>query len=63
LGTLRVVLLDRLARIGQAVWRFLEECGHRRSAPELLALADRWQHERPKLARELRSFARGGSSY
>ena len=62
-GSLRAVLGDRLARFGQAVWRFLEGYGRRRSARELLALADRWQHQQPKLARELRSYVRGGSSY
>jgi hypothetical protein len=63
LGTLRAVLTDRVARIGQSVWRFLEAYGRQRSAHELLALADRWQGENPKLARELRSYVRGGSTY
>ncbi len=63
LGTLRAVLLHRLARFGRTVWLALEDHGRHRAARELLALADRWQHEQPKLARELRSYARGGSSY
>lgn len=62
-ATLRVVVLDRWARIGHTIWEVLVECGHQRSARHLLELADRWEHEQPKLARELRSYARGGSSY
>jgi len=45
------------------VWRTLEEIGQRRSERELLALAERWQHANPTLARELRSYVRGSSSY
>lgn len=63
LGTLRTVLVDHIARFGRAVWRFLEAYGQQRSARELLTLADRWEHTQPKLARELRSYVRGGSSY
>lgn len=63
LGTLRAVAQDRLARAGLAVWQTLEAIGARRAERELLALAARWEDVNPKLARELRSYVRGGSSY
>jgi hypothetical protein len=63
LGSLRVVASDRLARFGRAIWHALEEVGRQRSSYELLAMAERCQHTDPKLARELRSYARGGSTY
>jgi len=63
LGTLRDVMGQRLAAIGRAIWRFLEAWGEQRASRELLTLADRWQAQNPTLARELRSYARGGSSY
>ena len=63
IGMLYAAVIDRSARLGRAVWRALEEHGQRRSTRELLALADRWEHTNPTLARELRSHARGGSSY
>ena len=63
LGTLRAVAQDRLARAGLAVWQALEAYGARRAERELLALAARWEDVNPKLARELRSYVRGGSSY
>lgn len=63
LATLRVVVQDRLARAGLAVWQTLEAIGARRADRELLALAARLQDVNPKLARELRSYVRGGSSY
>jgi hypothetical protein len=63
LGTLRTVLGDRLARVGHAIWQSLEEVGRRRSNREFLALAEHYQDVNPKLARELRSYARGGSTY
>ena len=63
LGTLRDVLSQRIAGIGRAVWRFLEAYGEQRAGRELLILADRWQAQNPTLARELRSYVRGGSSY
>jgi len=62
-GVLYAAVVDRAARIGRAFWRALEVQGQRRSTRELLALADRWEHTNPTLARELRSHARGGSSY
>ena len=62
-GPLRAVLVDRLARLGQAIWQALEDHGRARSGRELLALAERWAVTHPKLARELRSYVRAGSSY
>jgi hypothetical protein len=62
-GSLRAVVLDRLARAGHVVWRALEAQGARRADRELLALADRCSGSNPKLSRELRSYVRGGSSY
>ena len=63
LGTLRAVVQDRLARAVLAVWQALEANGARRADRDLLALAARWEDVNPKLARELRSYVRGGSSY
>lgn len=63
LDALRGSVLDHLARIGRTLWSALEDYGRQRSAREMLALADRWQHAQPKLARELRSYVRGGSTY
>jgi hypothetical protein len=63
LGTLRAVLLNRLSRIGHTIWSGLEASGRSRANRELLALADQWRHTNPKLARELRSYVRGGSTY
>ena len=60
---LRVLVLDRLARSGRAVWQGLEALGQRRADRELLALAERWRDINPTLSRELRSYVRGGSSY
>jgi hypothetical protein len=62
-GALYAAGIDGAGRIGRAVWRALEAHGQRRSAREMLALAERWEHTNPTLARELRSHARGGSSY
>ena len=63
IGTLRAVLLNRLARFGQDIWAGLEAQGRRRSDRELLDMADRWRDSNPTLARQLRSYVRGGSSY
>jgi predicted kinase len=63
LDTLRAVLSQRLARFGQAIWQALEAHGRRRSDRELRALAERWRVTNPKLARELKSYLNGGSSY
>jgi len=62
-SSLRVALLAAASRAGRAVWLALEAQGRARSRRELLAIAERWQHDQPKLARELRSYVRGGSSY
>jgi hypothetical protein len=63
IASLYAAVVDQSARFRRAVWRALEEQGRRRSARELLALAYHWEHTNPTLARELRSHARGGSSY
>jgi hypothetical protein len=62
-GSLRTVLWQRLTQAAHALWRALEDRGRRRADRELLALAERWEATNPTLARELRSYARGGSSY
>jgi hypothetical protein len=62
-GSLRAVMLDRLTRAGRAVWKALEAYGERRSDRELMALSEHFRHTNPTLARELRSYVRGGSSY
>jgi hypothetical protein len=62
-ASLRVVVLDRLGRAGRAIWKALEVSGERRADRELLALAAHFRHTNPTLARELRSYVRGGSSY
>jgi hypothetical protein len=62
-GTLPTVLRQRMARIGQVIWQALEASGRSRADREMLALADHWQDSNPTLARELRSYVRGGSSY
>jgi hypothetical protein len=63
LGSLRTVVGDRLARVGRAIWHALEDVGRQRSNREFLAMADRCQDVNPKLARELRAYVRGGSTY
>lgn len=52
-----------LARWGRAAWLGLADVGRQRAQREMLMMADRWQQDNPTLARELRSYARGGSSY
>ena len=52
-----------LARLGRAAWLGLSDVGRQRAQREMLMIADRWQQDNPTLARELRSYARGGSSY
>ena len=56
-------LRQRLTSIGQAIWQALEASGRSRADLEMLQLADHWQDSNPKLARELRSYVRGGSTY
>jgi len=62
-GSLRAVALQHLNRIGRAIWDALQLEGRRRSARELMALAEKYQATNPTLARQLRSYVRGGSSY
>jgi hypothetical protein len=45
----------RLRRLGSAVWRTLETVGRVRARRELLALADRWESQRPELAAQMRA--------
>lgn len=63
LRTQGVALRRGSAHIGRAIWRGLMAHGRQRAQREMLIVADRYQHDNPKLARELRSYARGGSSY
>lgn len=63
LALLREVVQQRLALFGRALWQGLERQGQRRADRELTALAERWKAINPTLARELRSYVRGGSSY
>ena len=48
----------RMRRFGLGVWRFFEAIGRLRARRELLALADHWQAQRPKLAAQLRAATR-----
>jgi hypothetical protein len=60
LRTAAAGLRSELRSTGRAVWLALEAHGERRSRRELLALADHWRDINPTLARELRSYVRGG---
>lgn len=55
--------LAGLSTTGRAVWRVLAAQGQQRAQREMMMLADRWQRDNPKLARELRAYARGASTY
>jgi hypothetical protein len=46
---------SRVRRFGAAAWQFLQAIGRARARREMLALADRWQSERPELAAQLRA--------
>jgi len=63
LVTLREVVAQRMARIGQATWQALEAGGRARANREMLMLAEQYRITNPKLSRELRSYVSGGSSY
>lgn len=63
LRTQGTATLDGLAHVGRAIWRGLAAQGQQRAQREMLMMADRCQRDNPKLARELRSYARGGSTY
>ena len=63
LAGLRTVALGRLAQAGRALRAYFEERAQGRADAALLAHAQRWQSTHPTLARELRSYVRGGSSY
>lgn len=62
-ASLRVVIGQRLTSLGHGVRLFLGDIGCRRANCDLLAVAERWRDTNPTLSRELRSYARGGSSY
>ncbi len=44
-----------VARIGAAVWKWLEEVGRARARRDLMALAARCETNQPELAKELRA--------
>ena len=54
----RSPLVHALARAGRGLWRALEAHGQSRARRELLAFADRWEHQQPELAKALRHAAR-----
>jgi len=54
----RSVWLERLARVGRAIWSALEAEGQSRGRRELLAAAERYEDIQPELARSLRAAAR-----
>lgn len=56
-------LQQALRRAGRAIWLALEAHGRERSRHELLRMANQWQLSNPTLARQLRYYARGGSTY
>lgn len=63
LRTQGTATLDGLAHVGRAIWRGLAAHGQQRAQREMLMMADRWQRDNPKLARELRAYACGASTY
>ena len=48
---------SRLARLGAAIWRAMQESGRARARSELLNLAEGCERSQPNLARELRAAA------
>lgn len=63
LAGLRTVALNRLSRMGRSLLAYFTERAQGRADAVLLAHAERHASTHPKLARELRSHVRGGSSY
>ncbi len=63
LAGLRTVALNRLSRTARSWLAYFVERAQGRADSVLLAHADRHAATHPKLARELRSHVRGGSSY
>lgn len=63
LAGLRTVAMGRLAQAGRALLAYIEDHHQGRGDAALLAQAQRWEGTNPTLARELRSYVRGGSSY
>ena len=63
LAGLRTVALGRLAQAGRALRAYFQERQQERADTALLAHAQRWEGTHPTLARKLRSYVRGGSSY
>ena len=60
---LRTVAVSRLAHAGRALRAYFREQAQGRADAALLAHAQRCETAHPTLARELRSYVRGGSSY
>lgn len=63
LAGLRTVALARLAQAGRSLRAYFEDHVQGRADAALLAQAERCEAAHPTLARELRSYVRGGSSY
>ena len=63
LAGLRTIALHRLAQAGRTLRACFEDRAQGRADAALLAQAQRWEATHPSLARELRSYVRGGSSY
>ena len=63
LAGLRTVAVNRLAQAGRNLRTFFEDRAQRYADAALLAHAQRCEAAHPTLARELRSYVRGGSSY
>ena len=63
LAGLRTVAVNRLAQAGRNLRAFFEDRAQGRADAALLAHAQRCEAAHPSLARELRSYVRGGSSY
>ena len=63
LAGLRSVALNRVAHAGRALRAYFEDHAQGRADAALLAQAQRCEAAHPTLARELRSYVRGGSSY
>lgn len=63
LAGLRTVALSRLFRTAHSLRAYLDDRAAGRTDRQWLDHAQRFEASHPKLARELRSYVRGGSSY
>ena len=63
LRTQGAATVDGLAHVGRAIWRGLAAHGQQPARHEMLMMSDQWQRDNPKLARELRAYALGASTY